>query len=175
MMLKPINDEQLKIILTEMCSRVSIKYEEVDFSQDGWFMDHCWTDEEQDNFRKWLAEKLLEWKCVRKGKYRGEPHGYYEAGKFVFNYGWRTKEEDAWIIPETQNIRELQYLLEKSKAQQIGQEPTEEQKEYDKKLETKINSLISKEPFAISLCEACYCMTHTVEGKCGKCGAEKEE
>lgn len=26
----------------------------------------------------------------------------------------------------------------------------------------------------ISLCENCWCMTHTVEGKCGKCGARKE-
>lgn len=27
----------------------------------------------------------------------------------------------------------------------------------------------------ISLCTNCYCMTHTINGKCGKCGAKKEE
>lgn len=27
---------------------------------------------------------------------------------------------------------------------------------------------------AISLCDNCYCMTHTIDGKCGKCGAEKK-
>lgn len=27
----------------------------------------------------------------------------------------------------------------------------------------------------ISLCTNCYCMTHTINGKCGKCGARKEE
>ena len=27
----------------------------------------------------------------------------------------------------------------------------------------------------ISLCINCWCMTHTVDGKCGKCGARKEE
>lgn len=26
----------------------------------------------------------------------------------------------------------------------------------------------------ISLCTNCYCMTHTIDGKCGKCGARKE-
>lgn len=25
----------------------------------------------------------------------------------------------------------------------------------------------------ISLCESCHCMTKTIKGKCGKCGAEK--
>jgi len=27
----------------------------------------------------------------------------------------------------------------------------------------------------ISACPKCYCMTHTIKGKCGKCGAEKDE
>ena len=27
----------------------------------------------------------------------------------------------------------------------------------------------------ISLCKNCYCMTHTINGKCGKCGANKEK
>lgn len=27
----------------------------------------------------------------------------------------------------------------------------------------------------ISLCTNCYCMTHTINGKCGKCGARKEK
>ena len=26
----------------------------------------------------------------------------------------------------------------------------------------------------ISLCKNCYCMTHTIDGKCGKCGVIKE-
>lgn len=29
--------------------------------------------------------------------------------------------------------------------------------------------------YDVSLCENCYCMTHTIDGKCGKCGARKEE
>ncbi|MBB1524486.1 hypothetical protein HG470_001780 [Candidatus Saccharibacteria bacterium] len=29
--------------------------------------------------------------------------------------------------------------------------------------------------YDVSLCENCYCMPHTIDGKCGKCGARKEE
>lgn len=29
--------------------------------------------------------------------------------------------------------------------------------------------------YDISLCKNCWCMTHTIDGKCGKCGARKEE
>nr|DAY15527.1 MAG TPA: hypothetical protein [Caudoviricetes sp.] len=28
--------------------------------------------------------------------------------------------------------------------------------------------------YDVSLCKNCWCMTHTVNGKCGKCGAIKE-
>nr|DAR44973.1 MAG TPA: hypothetical protein [Caudoviricetes sp.] len=27
----------------------------------------------------------------------------------------------------------------------------------------------------ISLCTNCWCMTHTINGKCGKCGARKDK
>ena len=30
-------------------------------------------------------------------------------------------------------------------------------------------------PEQVSLCKNCYCMTHTIGGKCGKCGARKEK
>lgn len=29
--------------------------------------------------------------------------------------------------------------------------------------------------YNISLCKNCWCMTHTINGKCGKCGAKKEK
>lgn len=92
MMLKPITADQLKLILTEMCSRVGVKYEDIDFAEEGWFRKHQWTEEEQENFHKWLGDRLTEWKCTRKGKYRGQPHGYYEASKFILEYGWMTSE-----------------------------------------------------------------------------------
>jgi len=33
----------------------------------------------------------------------------------------------------------------------------------------------SKSDKQISLCTNCYCMTHTINGKCGKCKVRKEE
>jgi len=30
-----------------------------------------------------------------------------------------------------------------------------------------------KIPIAVSLCHSCFCGTHTIKGKCGKCGADK--
>ena len=32
-----------------------------------------------------------------------------------------------------------------------------------------------KDNTQVSLCKNCYCMTHTINGKCGKCGARKGE
>lgn len=32
-----------------------------------------------------------------------------------------------------------------------------------------------RQKMIISLCKNCYCMTHTINGKCGKCGARKEK
>lgn len=31
------------------------------------------------------------------------------------------------------------------------------------------------EPSEISLCSSCYCMTHTIDGKCGKCGSPSND
>lgn len=30
-------------------------------------------------------------------------------------------------------------------------------------------------PVDVSLCKSCYCMTHTIDGTCGKCGAIKDD
>jgi len=29
------------------------------------------------------------------------------------------------------------------------------------------------DPSEVSSCESCFCMTHAINGKCGKCGAVK--
>lgn len=91
MMLKPISEAQLKEIMLEMCRRVGADYDKIDFKKEGWFRDYTWTEEEQEDFHQWLGNKLVEWKCAMKRKYRGQPHGYYEASKFILDYGWMTK------------------------------------------------------------------------------------
>lgn len=40
-------------------------------------------------------------------------------------------------------------------------------------LAKKLLDTIVDDPDEVSLCTNCYCMTHTVQGKCGKCKAGK--
>ncbi len=90
-MRRDISPEHSKEILTELCKRVGVDIKTVDFSKQDWFLQHEWTEEDDDNFRKWLGEFLKKHKYVGKGKKRGMDWGYYEAGKLVGNYGWKTK------------------------------------------------------------------------------------
>lgn len=86
-----ISPEHTQEILAEMCKRVGVDAEMFDFDQKDWYWQHEWTLEEQDDFRKWLGKFLKKHKYVGPGKKRGQDWGYYEAGKIIFNYGWKTK------------------------------------------------------------------------------------
>ena len=78
-------------ILKEMFKRVGADYESFNFSQKNWFWSHSWSKEQEEDFRKWLGGFLVANKLVRKGKYRGQDNGYYQAGKLLSNYGWKLK------------------------------------------------------------------------------------
>ena len=85
--------EELKTILNEMCSRVNANPEEIDFKSSDWYLKYTWTEEEQDDFIKWLADFLHTNNKARKlfniiGKSKKRcKHG---AMLFVSNYGWKT-------------------------------------------------------------------------------------
>ncbi len=87
-----ISLEHSHAIFREMCKRISVDVKTVDFGKKEWFLEYEWTSEEEDNFRKWLGEFLRKHKYVGKGKKRGMDWGYYEAGKILMNYGWKTKK-----------------------------------------------------------------------------------
>lgn len=78
-------------ILAEMCKRVGVDAKTFDFNRKHWFLDYEWTYEEQDDFRKWLGIYLRKHKYVGKGTKHGMSWGYYEAGKLIMDYGWKTK------------------------------------------------------------------------------------
>ena len=89
----------LEYVLKELCSRVNIRFEDVDFSNPEWFMERTWTSEEQENFRQWLVNELLTNKDVRQslyGKSTKIPKNIAEriAGMFILNYGWKCKTND---------------------------------------------------------------------------------
>ena len=87
-----ISEEHSDEILKEMCNRVGQDYETFDFKDPQWFLKHSWTREEEEDFRIWLGKFLKKHKYVGSGTKRGQDWGYYEAGKLLGNYGWRTKE-----------------------------------------------------------------------------------
>ena len=60
-------------------------------TQKFWYLQHEWTEEEDDDFRKWLGEFLKKHKYVGRGTKRGMDWGYYDAGKLVGNYSWKVK------------------------------------------------------------------------------------
>lgn len=91
MLLEEISVEDSKIILEELCKAVGTTYDKVDFDKPEWYTTHTWTVEEQLAFQKWLGEFLVKNHYAMKGNYRKQPHGFYEAGKMLMNYGWKFK------------------------------------------------------------------------------------
>lgn len=92
--MKPqISVEHSQEILKEMCKRVGVDYDTFDFSKKDWYWEHQWSAEQEENFRVWLGKFLKKHKYVGSGTKRGEDWGYYEAGKIIGNYGWKTKQE----------------------------------------------------------------------------------
>lgn len=83
--MKKISKEHSEIILREMCLRVGVSYEDMDFSKENWYWDHEWSREEENDFIKWLAHFLAH------HKYSTKKRANHEAEKIVFNYGWKTK------------------------------------------------------------------------------------
>lgn len=81
-------------ILKEMFKRVGIEgkeFKNFDFKKPQWFWDKTWTEEEQEDFRIWLGKFLVKNKYATNSKYRGQNGGYYQAGKFILNYGWKER------------------------------------------------------------------------------------
>lgn len=85
--------EELKTILNEMCSRVNANPEDIDFKSSDWYLKYTWTEEEQDDFIKWLADFLHTNNKARKlFNIIGNAKKSCNRGAmfFVSNYGWKT-------------------------------------------------------------------------------------
>ncbi len=97
-----ITAEDFKIIMVEMFRRVGLTerdFENFDFMEPDWYEKHIWTEEEQDEFCKWLGKFLVDKKYVGKHLYRGHNWGEHEAGKFILNYGWKaTYKNTDWSM-----------------------------------------------------------------------------
>jgi aromatic ring-opening dioxygenase catalytic subunit (LigB family) len=86
-------EKHLKEILDNMCLVVGAK--DLDFKKDGWFMEYEWTEEEQEQFRKWIVKYLTENKEARQElmKWPRKHKATIEkfSREFIFNYGFKIK------------------------------------------------------------------------------------
>ena len=86
-------------IVSEMFRRVKAKRKDIDTTKPDWFMKHSWTEKEQDKFRDWMVEYLMENVEARREIMRFPSKNKERAKKvanmFVFNYGWKAKKENA--------------------------------------------------------------------------------
>ena len=71
--------------LVEMFKRVGLEYPNKELtSQDDWFRQYVWTQEEEDDFSDWMLKKL-------KKARRRRPE--VEVAMFLLMWGWKTEEE----------------------------------------------------------------------------------
>jgi hypothetical protein len=90
--------EELTHILSEMCAWVGANPEKIDFKNPNWYWEYSWTREQQDDFRKWLANYLYTNTKARNAimNFPRKNKKYCEktAFEFILWYGWKEKEND---------------------------------------------------------------------------------
>lgn len=84
--------DHIKVILSEMCDRVGVKFEDIDFKQPTWYWLHEWTEEQEDSFRDWLIKYMKSNENIFTPS-RRRFDAERQANGFVFNYGWRIKQQ----------------------------------------------------------------------------------
>ena len=85
-----LTNKQFDKILEKQCKMVNADYKKVfknylsdkPMPQD-WFLQYCWTQKQEDKFKKWLINYLYKLK-----KYNKTILSKY-ASMWCFNYGWR--------------------------------------------------------------------------------------
>lgn len=83
-------------ILKEMCRRVKVDYDSVDFTKDGWYKEHTWTKLEREKFIVWFAKYLRNMGprrelCKYPPLVRTSEERSKFAEKFVNELGWKIK------------------------------------------------------------------------------------
>lgn len=97
------NWKHIEIIIREMCRRVGADFDSLVFTKthedmdvkEAWFMKHEWSEDEQDDFKKWLVEYLLNNAEARREIMKSSDKNMKKleaaAGWFIFAFGWKTK------------------------------------------------------------------------------------
>ena len=100
--MKAINDfgKHLQVVIREMCSRVGVNPEELDFGEQKdlkkeYFWLYEWTKEEEEDFTQWMADYLYVTTGARNELMsfpRKTKKACLEVARyFVWNHGWKTQ------------------------------------------------------------------------------------
>jgi len=88
----------LEFVLKEMCNRVNANYNNINFTEENWFLKHTWTSKEQDDFINWLTQQIISNKEVRKlfnlPSHPRKKIAEAAAKWFVFQYGWKVNDNN---------------------------------------------------------------------------------
>jgi len=81
-------------ILKEMCRRVEVDYNEIDFTKDEWYLDYSWSKTEQDKFIEWVSKYLRNMGprrelCQYPPLVRTKEERSKFAEKFVSEFSWK--------------------------------------------------------------------------------------
>ena len=91
-------DPNIQEILEEMCNRVGMTIQDVDFDDDKWFSRKQWTELEQEDFKEWLVSYLKNNKTAKMSvinNARPSKKKLQEvADWFITQFGWTQKQED---------------------------------------------------------------------------------
>lgn len=88
--------KHIRNILHEMCNRVNADYGSIDFKAPTWYHEYEWTQEQEDDFVKWMTDYLFNNKEARfeilAFPRKDKKYCKKAAEEFVWNYGWKIKE-----------------------------------------------------------------------------------
>jgi hypothetical protein len=89
--------KHLEKILQQMCKYVNVDRELIDTKQEDWFLQHSWTEKQQNNFKRWLINYLKTHKDAREVIMKFPSSKIADikavAVMFIFEFGWKLKNE----------------------------------------------------------------------------------
>jgi len=88
--------QEIDKIMKMMCEEVGVNFEEMNFKKPGWYLEHSWTEKQENKFKRKLLTYLLDNKEARDGFMETPTDSKLlldlAINSFVMTYGWKVKE-----------------------------------------------------------------------------------
>lgn len=92
-------------IMKEMCLRINVNFNTVDFEDKEWYLKYEWTPEQEDDFAKWMVDYLFKSSEARKEilskNIKSKAYIKRAVNWFLFSYGWKIKNEKQGNVRKT--------------------------------------------------------------------------